>query len=125
MCYLQARLLSQIIGSGAQIIGRAFVEAYKEAAAAGRHSIEAGAKGAADAATRKTGITIEEAAQVLNVKKDSSVEDVVKRFEVMFKANDPKEGGSFYIQSKVVRARERFELEMTKKAAESGPTPNQ
>jgi mitochondrial import inner membrane translocase subunit TIM16 len=30
----------------------------------------------------------------------------------MFDANDPKNGGSFYLQSKILRARERIELEV-------------
>lgn len=30
----------------------------------------------------------------------------------MYDLNDPKKGGSFYLQSKVLRARERIELEM-------------
>ena len=30
----------------------------------------------------------------------------------MFKANDPKTGGSFYIQSKIYRAKERLDLEL-------------
>jgi import inner membrane translocase subunit TIM16 len=29
----------------------------------------------------------------------------------LFNVNDPTKGGSFYLQSKVVRAKERFELE--------------
>jgi import inner membrane translocase subunit TIM16 len=32
----------------------------------------------------------------------------------MFKANDPANGGSFYLQSKVVRAKEALEAEMAK-----------
>ena len=29
----------------------------------------------------------------------------------MFDANDPKQGGSFYLQSKILRANDRIELE--------------
>lgn len=31
--------------------------------------------------------------------------------------NDPKKGGSFYVQSKVLRARERIELEVREREA--------
>ena len=33
--------------------------------------------------------------------------------------NDPKKGGSFYLQSKVLRARERIELEVRERQAEA------
>ncbi len=34
-----------------------------------------------------------------------------QNYDHLFNANDPSKGGSFYIQSKVVRAKERFDLE--------------
>lgn len=37
---------------------------------------------------------------------------VHERFKRLFDMNDPKNGGSFYLQSKVLRARERIELEV-------------
>ena len=37
-----------------------------------------------------------------------------QRYELLFKANEPKSGSSIYLQSKVVRAKERIELEMAK-----------
>lgn len=35
----------------------------------------------------------------------------------MFKANDRQAGGSFYLQSKIVRARERIEIDGGRAAA--------
>ena len=40
------------------------------------------------------------------------MEDVLDRFKRLFDANDPKNGGSFYLQSKILRARERLESEL-------------
>lgn len=40
------------------------------------------------------------------------MEDVMERFKKLFDVNDPKKGGSFYLQSKVLRARERIENEV-------------
>lgn len=40
------------------------------------------------------------------------MEDVTERFKRLFDVNDPKKGGSFYLQSKVLRARERIESEV-------------
>lgn len=40
------------------------------------------------------------------------MEQVTERFKRLFDTNDPKKGGSFYLQSKILRARERIELEV-------------
>jgi import inner membrane translocase subunit TIM16 len=40
------------------------------------------------------------------------MEDVMERFKRLFDVNDPKKGGSFYLQSKILRARERIESEV-------------
>jgi mitochondrial import inner membrane translocase subunit TIM16 len=37
---------------------------------------------------------------------------VTERFKKLFDLNDPKKGGSFYLQSKILRARERIEMEI-------------
>jgi len=44
------------------------------------------------------------------------MEDVMSRFKKLFDVNDPQKGGSFYLQSKVLRARERIESEVQKAA---------
>ncbi|KAJ3037218.1 mitochondrial import inner membrane translocase subunit TIM16 [Rhizophlyctis rosea] len=116
-----ARLITQIVVVGTQIFGRAFVEAYKQVAA--NSAKGAGAvtgKAALDAATRKTGMGIDEAAQILNVEKDAGLEDVMKKYEHLFKVNDPATGGSFYIQSKIFRAKERLEMELQRRAGVDG-----
>lgn len=38
--------------------------------------------------------------------------NVIERFKTMFDRNEPTKGGSFYLQSKILRARERIELEV-------------
>ena len=40
------------------------------------------------------------------------MEAVIGRFKRLFDGNDPNKGGSFYLQSKILRARERIELEV-------------
>jgi import inner membrane translocase subunit TIM16 len=44
------------------------------------------------------------------------VEELMARFKKLFDVNDPKKGGSFYLQSKILRARERIEMEVRKTA---------
>jgi len=77
-------------------------------------------------------MTLDEACKILNVKPPqkgaaaaSDLEDVMTRFKRLFDANDPQKGGSFYLQSKILRARERLEAEITphlEKAAEEAET---
>ncbi|KAJ2401279.1 mitochondrial import inner membrane translocase subunit TIM16 [Coemansia sp. RSA 2559] len=63
-----------------------------------------------DRMTRASGITIEESTKILNIEDASNKEELSKKFEHLFDANDPKKGGSIYLQSKVIRARERIEM---------------
>ena len=48
----------------------------------------------------------------------TDVDHVLERFKTLFDKNDPTKGGSFYLQSKILRARERIELEV-REAAEA------
>ena len=63
-----------------------------------------------------SGLTLDEACKILNVKPPqagkANMEDVMERFKRLFDVNDPRKGGSFYLQSKVLRARERIEMEV-------------
>lgn len=40
------------------------------------------------------------------------MELVTERFKKLYDSNEPKKGGSFYLQSKILRARERIDLEV-------------
>jgi len=57
-------------------------------------------------------MTLEEAQQILNVDKLDKLDDVLKNYEHLFAVNDKAKGGSFYIQSKVFRAKERIDEEI-------------
>lgn len=63
-------------------------------------------------------MTLDEACKILNVETpgkngaDANTGEVMERFKKLFDVNDPKKGGSFYLQSKVLRARERLEKEI-------------
>ncbi len=47
------------------------------------------------------------------------MESVIARFKKLYDNNEPKNGGSFYLQSKILRARERIELEVRKAEEEA------
>ncbi|XP_053551120.1 mitochondrial import inner membrane translocase subunit tim16 isoform X2 [Bombina bombina] len=109
-----ARYLAQIVVMGAQVVGRAFARALRQEFAASRAAAEArgGRAGKESAAASSlSGISLQEAQQILNVTK-LHAEDIQKNYEHLFKVNDKTVGGSFYLQSKVVRAKERLDQEL-------------
>ncbi|XP_067912760.1 mitochondrial import inner membrane translocase subunit tim16 [Heterodontus francisci] len=108
-----ARYLAQIIVVGAQVVGRAFARAVRQEFAAGKAAADArGRAGRQSAAASSiSGMSLQEAQQILNVTKFSSKE-IQQNYEHLFKVNDKSVGGSFYLQSKVVRAKERLDEEL-------------
>ncbi|GAB1733313.1 hypothetical protein NU195Hw_Modified_478t1 [Hortaea werneckii] len=107
------RIISQVVFTGARVFGRAFAEAYKQASASQKFAAAGNAQAGNTAAS--SGLTLDEACRILNVAPpkggQGSVEKTHEQFKRLFDMNDPKRGGSFYLQSKVLRARERIEME--------------
>nr|ABM55608.1 putative mitochondria-associated granulocyte macrophage CSF signaling molecule [Maconellicoccus hirsutus] len=114
-----AKYIVQIIVLGSQVVSKAFVKALKQEYAASQQAASkagGGNKGASRAASNaRAGLTLEEAMQILNIDKVTP-EEVNKRYEHLFNANDKSKGGSFYIQSKVVRAKERLDQELAQQS---------
>ncbi len=107
-----------VLFAGTQVISKAFLKALKQEYAASQQAAargartESGAKNAEQtSAFRRTGLTLEEAKQILNIDKLDSAE-INKRYEHLYQANDRSKGGSFYVLSKVVRAKERLDQEL-------------
>lgn len=111
------RLLAQVIVTGARVFGRAFTEAYKEAAAAttAQQAQNASGKGAqkTSARSRDGDITLDEACKILDVDLSGlTLDKAQKKYDYLFDINSKEKGGSFYIQSKVYRSMERIKDEM-------------
>ena len=108
------RIITQVVFSGARIIGRAVSESYRQAAASQKFA--AANAGSGGSAFSTSNITMDEACKILNVApgKGGIIEEgaVTERFKRLFDLNDPQKGGSFYLQSKILRARERIEREL-------------
>ncbi|XP_015265372.1 PREDICTED: coronin-7-like [Gekko japonicus] len=109
-----AKYLAQIVLVGVQVVGRAFARALRQEfaasqAAAGARESSAGSRSAA--ASSISGISLQEAQRILNVS-ELNPEEIQKNYEHLFKVNDKSVGGSFYLQSKVVRAKERLDDEL-------------
>ncbi|KAI4119448.1 MAG: hypothetical protein LQ338_007271 [Usnochroma carphineum] len=116
--YMAHRIITQAVIVGARVFGRAFAEAYRQASASSKYAQSSVGSGSSASTARNfasSGLTLDEACQILNVKPpqggQANLEEVMERFKRLFDANDPNKGGSFYLQSKILRARERIEME--------------
>ncbi|XP_021759131.1 mitochondrial import inner membrane translocase subunit PAM16 like 2-like [Chenopodium quinoa] len=104
---MASRILAQILVMGSGILVRAVAQAYRQAIA------NASKTGAAQEAMQNTvrkaskAITEQEARQILGVPENAAWEDILKKYDVLFERNAKQ--GSFYLQSKVYRAKECLE----------------
>ena len=87
-----ARLLANLIVMGSGVLGRAFMEAYKQA-------LQNGGKAAVDPFAA-------EARAILNIKPKASAEEVREAAERLAAMNDPAKGGSEYLRAKIHNARD-------------------
>eukprot|EP00944_MAST-04C_sp_MAST-4C-sp1_P014017 g14017.t1 len=101
------RIVAQVVIAGTQIVGKAFLQAYRQAAAnAGKDAAKA-----AGGVVKRGQMTESEALDILNLEKtpDGKLparEELEKFYVKYFEANDPDKGGSYYLQSKFFRANE-------------------
>lgn len=103
------RLLVNVIFTGASVFGRAFTEAYKQAAKA----TSATSQGGATKSTSVGGIPTEEALKILDLKKsDLSVAKIEEKYAYLFDVNSKEKGNSFYLQSKVYYAMDSLRKEL-------------
>ncbi|KAL6305216.1 hypothetical protein BKA93DRAFT_817143 [Sparassis latifolia] len=146
------KIIVQIAIAGAQILGKAFVAAGRQAIQNAKHRPQAALGGDAagvqnatsgshtDRLTREHRMTPDEARLILNVKKDDPAELLHQRYEHLFRANSPpplppKPPGSgtgraqpgpahsHYLQSKVVRALQRLQAEASTGEHPTPPPP--
>jgi import inner membrane translocase subunit TIM16 len=110
------RIITQIALVGSRVLGRAFVEAWRQAQATQKYAKATATAGANTTLKAHSGLTLDEACRILNVKPPHNgvIDETIlmERFKKLFDANEPGKGGSFYLQSKVLRARERIESEV-------------
>mmetsp|Transcript_7347 Transcript_7347/g.12360 ORF Transcript_7347/g.12360 Transcript_7347/m.12360 type:complete len:127 (+) Transcript_7347:65-445(+) len=96
-----ARLIANLLVMGTGVLGRAFMEAYKQAITNAGTSGSAAARGAARSAANEA-----EARLILNVKPAASKEEILKAYETLTAMNNTEKGGSAYLQAKVRFARD-------------------
>uniref|UniRef100_A0A7S3UDX2 J domain-containing protein n=1 Tax=Picocystis salinarum TaxID=88271 RepID=A0A7S3UDX2_9CHLO len=137
---MAARILANLILAGTEILVRVAIQSYKQTVVrawrrrSGRRTrrasnrradrtfdrrAEAQRNGSAQAAAtggrsflRKT-MTAEEAYMILGLDSNATREEIMKKYQHLFDVNEKH--GSFYLQSKVYRARERLEQELKRR----------
>lgn len=122
-----AKYLIQIIVMGTQVVGKAFARALRQEIAASQEAARragGGSRGAQHvAANTKTGVTLDEALRILNVERSDQKELIEQNYKYLMEANDKSKGGSFYLQSKIVRAKERIDEELRNQASTTSTPP--
>lgn len=98
---------------GAGMLGRAFVSAYQQALANGARG---GAAGAAMRGGSKR-LSPSEASDILGVKEKAGLPEVYAKYDKLFNANNPKTGGSLYLQAKIHSAKTLLEREAVERGA--------
>ncbi|KAL2334947.1 hypothetical protein Fmac_016160 [Flemingia macrophylla] len=113
-----AKILANLIVMGGGILARAVFQAYRQALA------NASKNGVAQEAMQNTirraskAMTEQEARQILGVTEETPWEEIIKKYDTLFENN--AKNGSFYLQSKVHRAKECLEA-VNKGKSESSP----
>lgn len=121
------RAFIQVVITGASVFGKAFAEAYRQAAS---QTVKQGANGARarSASAEYGGITLDESSKILDMEDKSNLDldKINQRFKYLFDVNDAEKGGSFYLQSKIYRASERLKWELAQREkAEHPPNADQ
>lgn len=105
------RLLVNVIFTGASVFGRAFTEAYKQAAKATAATSQSG--GATAKASSVGGIQVSEALKILDLdRQDLTLDKIDDKYKYLFDVNSKEKGNSFYLQSKVYYAMDSLRKEL-------------
>lgn len=124
-----ARYIAQLIVAGTQVVARAFARAIKQEIEASQQAAQRLGNARTEGKTRnervanqKMGISLEEAKQILNIR-DLTKEDIEEKYQHLFKVNEKT---SLYLQSKIVRAKERLdhELSSAEQSKDKQPDPS-
>jgi import inner membrane translocase subunit TIM16 len=100
-----ARAVVQVAAAMSMVFLKAFAQAFAQAQANAKNPKAAGASAAETMGLGKKAMDLGQSYEVLNLKPGASRQEVEERFKKYFDANDPGNGGSFYLQSKVFQAK--------------------
>uniref|UniRef100_A0A6U5HF93 Presequence translocated-associated motor subunit PAM16 n=1 Tax=Corethron hystrix TaxID=216773 RepID=A0A6U5HF93_9STRA len=121
------RIIAQGVLLGVSILSRALPAAYAQAIQnARKNGVQAAAR-----TVKKGQMSVDEAADILNLQQKIGtvskidLEEVRGQFEKYHAANAVDKGGSFYLQSKVYRAKELLEEHAREKEKENEEKKNE
>jgi len=114
---MASRILANLLVAGSGALFRAASQAWQKALENARKSgVAADAASSASAGLRgRQHMSLEEARKILNVTSSATKEEMLERFAKTFEKN---EGASFYVQSKLFRAKETLGVEQFGMSAE-------
>ena len=93
------RIVVQVLVAGINVAAKAFMRSYQQVVA----NPQAAQKTVDMASVLSRRMNVAEARLVLNIKEQASKQDIDEAFKRLFEQNEVQKGGSFYLQSKVVR----------------------
>ncbi|CAL1375431.1 unnamed protein product [Linum trigynum] len=108
---MAGRIIANLIVVGSGVLVRAFAQAYRQAL---QNASKNGVAREAVENMKKVGkaMSESEARQILGVSENASWEEIIKKYDSLFENN--AKNGSFYLQSKVFRAKECLESTVKK-----------
>ncbi|KAL2634921.1 hypothetical protein R1flu_006400 [Riccia fluitans] len=109
---MAAKILANLIVLGSGVVLRAVSQAYRQAIQNASKTGVAQETVQNMARRGSKAMTVAEARLILGVTENTPMEEVLKKYEALFERNAKM--GSFYIQSKVHRAKECLEQEYTR-----------
>lgn len=104
-----SKIIAQLILAGSQVLGRALSRAIRQEMEAMNNN--ARNRPANVPPPIHTEMPLDEAMKILNID-ELNPEIIERNYKHLFETNDRKNGGSFYLQSKVFRAKERVDQEL-------------
>ena len=110
-----SRFVAQAVVQAAKVIGESFASAY-------RLALQNARGGAPIKPSVSYKMKVDEALKILNIEKSElSARHLHEQYDKYYLMNDPDKGGSFYLRSKIYRAKEALErsLEAEKNAGKS------
>ena len=112
------KIIAQVAAVGAMVLARALPAAYAKALQNAKKGGEAGAS-ATESILQRNKLQLSEALQIMNLTEgEVTAEAVQKQYDKYFAANDVKNGGSFYLQSKIYRSKEMLDEYIKEKRME-------
>lgn len=116
---MASRIIAQLLVAGGAAFFRAAAQAWQQALVNAQKTgvAQEGLK----AASSRAKMSVQEAKLVLGVEANASWADVLKKYDYLFEAN--QKNGSFYLQSKVYRAKEALEEEYEQAGTKTDEPP--